>query len=417
MKKWAFLLALAAAFVGVAAAKEPLAVLPFTGGMGGDGETIAELLSYTREINEVFVPIPRTSIARAISNEQSFQTSTGMTDPNTIAAIGKQVGAKYVIAGNITELGNRNLLVVSILKIDDLRQIAGTILTYTAIEEIQDELPAMARNIIRMAQNEKAALTKLAVVPVEMGSNVDARVADTLAQILSVFIIRSGKYSVYPRTANLIQVQKEYDTQLSGITADESLVDMGRGDNPLLVLAVAARQLGSKNMFNAGIYNLESGKQEIGKSEDYTTLNDGIQVMEKLARELTGVDGNFLFTEERRALAKGAQFGYGAMNLALGAGSFVQGDWGGGLTLLGGYAAAAGLIAWELSLGYYDPIVGIPGGIGLGVAGVTALYGFIRPALYARNRALTGTMERINVSATTGNRGGQTIRLSYTIRF
>jgi TolB-like protein len=446
MRKWTLLLVLTALFSGMAAAKEPLAVLPFTGGTGGDGETIAELFSYTPELNEVFVPIPRTSITRAIGNEQSFQASTGMTDPDTIAAIGRQVGAKYVVAGNITKLGNRNLLVISILKIDDLRQIAGDMRTYTEIEEIQDELSAMARNITRAAKSTTDRLAKLSVVPVEMGGNVDSQVADTLAQILSIFIIRSGKYSVYPRTATLEQVQREYDTQLSGVTADESLVDMGRGDNPRLVLAVAARKLGAQNMFNASIINLESGVQESGDSVNYTSLNNGIQVMENLARALTGVSGTLMpagemdilsneayketiketarrtpsgsgVTNKRSPSFGGAVLGYGALNMALGLGSFIQRDWGGALALLGGYGVAAGLIVWEFSLDYYDPMVGIPGGIGLGVAGVAAIYGFIRPALYARSRALTGIMDNINVSATAGSRGGQRIGLSYTVKF
>jgi TolB-like protein len=124
---------------GAAAAKDVLAILPFTGGEGGEGETIAELFSFAPALNDAFDPIPRTSIARAVSNEQKFQMDAGMTNPDTIAAIGRQLGAKYVVTGSIAKLGNRNLLLISILKIDDLRQIAGDLLTYTMIEEIQDK--------------------------------------------------------------------------------------------------------------------------------------------------------------------------------------------------------------------------------------------------------------------------------------
>ena len=72
---------------GGAFARDTLAVLPFTGGTTEDGETIAELFSFSSELNGVFAPIPRTSISQAISREQKFQTSAGMTDPYTIAAI------------------------------------------------------------------------------------------------------------------------------------------------------------------------------------------------------------------------------------------------------------------------------------------------------------------------------------------
>jgi len=72
------LLAAQAAF-----AKDNLAILPFTGGRGEEGETIAELFSFEPRLNEVFNPIPRTTIAQAVSSEQNFQSGTGLTDADT----------------------------------------------------------------------------------------------------------------------------------------------------------------------------------------------------------------------------------------------------------------------------------------------------------------------------------------------
>jgi TolB-like protein len=429
------LLAFLCAALGAApvAAKDNLAILPFTGGSRGEGETIAELFSFNSELNSVFSPIPRTSIARAISNEQSFQAGAGMTDPDTIAAIGKQLGANFVVAGNITKLGNSNLLIISILKIDELRQIAGDLQVYAQIEEIQGKLPDMARNIIAAAQINPPKLDKLAVVPVELGGNIDSRVADTLAQILSINLIRSGKYLVYPRTATLEQVQTEYDTQLSGVTADENMVDMGKGENPQFVLSVVARRLGNQNMFNASIINLESGVQERGGSVNYNTLDDGIQIMEDLAGELTGGALSFIDALMKEAIASsatpttvsnsdakksgrksgGAVFGYGMLNLALGLGSFVQGDPGGGILTLLSYGAAAGLIFWDLTMAYEDGLAGIPGTVGLGVGGFAVIYGFIRPAVFNRSRALAEIVDGINVAPAPGGR----VLLSYTLKF
>ncbi|MDR1099075.1 MAG: penicillin-binding protein activator LpoB, partial [Treponema sp.] len=151
MKK-KLVLCLCALACAAATAQENLAILPFTGATTGEGETIAELFSFNRELNQVFSVIPRTTINQAIGAEQKFQAGAGMTDPDTIAAIGKQIGANYVVAGDIARLGNLNLLIISILKIDELRQIAGDIQTYARIEEIQDKLPGMARNIIAAAR-------------------------------------------------------------------------------------------------------------------------------------------------------------------------------------------------------------------------------------------------------------------------
>jgi hypothetical protein len=176
-----------------------------------------------------------------------------------------------------------------------------------------------------------------------------------------------------------------------------------------LVLSVRAGWLGNLNVFNASVINLETGVQVIGGSVNYTTLNDGIRAMETLVQELTGVK---VAAVSRSA---GAIAGYGALNLAAGLGSFVQRDWAGGVTLLAGYGAAAGLLGWEMSLKYDDALAGVPGMIGIGVAGLTAVYGFIRPALYERNRRLTGIADRVELAPVPGD--GEALRLSYTLRF
>jgi hypothetical protein len=168
-------------------------------------------------------------------------------------------------------------------------------------------------------------------------------------------------------------------------------------------------------MFNASIINLETGVQVVGGSVNYTTLDEGIRAMGTLSRELTGVSGDM--GEAAGAKSGGAVFGYGALNLAAGLGSFIQRDWVGGITLLAGYGAAAGLIVWDLSLKYEDTLAGIPGGVGIGVAGVTVLYGFIRPIVYQRNRRLAGIADRIDLAVVLGERGGEAVRLSYTLRF
>ena len=443
MKRIVAAIVCAVVFSAALAAKDTLAVLPFSGGLGEEGETVAELFSFSRELNEVFVPIPRTSISRAISNEQKFQTSAGMTDPDTIASIGKQLSAKYVVAGSIAELGNRKLLIISILKIDDLRQVTGDIQTYARIEEIQDKLPAMARNIISAVEIDSSGFEKLAVLPVTLsGGNIDSRVADTLAQILSINLIRSGKYAVYPRTTTLEQVQEEYKTQLSDAVVDENVVDIGKADNPQLVLSVAARRLGSRNMFNASLINLVSAAQELGLSVNYDTLNDGITMMESLARALSGVSTEIApeisampdtsalpeinvrdTSAQPEPTAKpawssgGAAFGYGVLNLALGLGSFIQGDVGGGVLTLLSYGVAAGLVFWDLSLDYHDEMAGIPCAVGLGVAGFAVLYGFIRPVVFNNNRPLAELMDGARVAVSSWGRGGAAIRLSYTLKF
>ncbi|MDR3114140.1 MAG: hypothetical protein LBU25_01305 [Treponema sp.] len=278
-----FVLALTAA----AAAKETLAILPFTGGQEEEGETIAELFSFQRDLTALFSPVPRTSITRAIRSEQGFQMESGMTDPDTIASLGKQLGATYVVAGTIAKLGDQNALIIAILHTETLRQIAGDIGTYRTIEEIDEKLPAMARNIAAAVQGDTSSLPLLALPPVRLSGGADSREADALAQILGVHLIRSGKYRVYPRTKSLEQVQEEYGHQFNGDTADEYLPDIGKAGKPRLVLSVTARRLGSRSMFNAVVINLETGIQEAGDTVNYQSLSDGIEAMEDLALKLT----------------------------------------------------------------------------------------------------------------------------------
>jgi TolB-like protein len=417
------------------AAQDTLAVFPFSGGADQDGEAVAELFSFSKELSETFTVIPRTSISRAINSEQQFQLGAGMTDPDTIAAIGQQLGAKYVVTGNIAKLGNRNLLIISILKIDDLRQVAGDIQTYGRIEEVQDKLPTMARNIINAIQLDSSQFEKLAVLPVTLGSSdIDERVADTLAQILSINLIRSGKYAVYPRTATLEQVQAEYSTQLSGAVADENIVDMGKADNPRIVLSVAARWLGTRKMFNASIISLESGAQLVGEFENYDSLDDGIAAIENLTRKLTGIStiGSGLSVPSQPAatpapaaptvapvkrFSDGAMMGYGLLNLVPGLGSLIQGDGGGAGIILLTRLAPVGLILWEVALDYDDPLAGIPGFLGLASFGFSVVYGFMRPFVYNNNQQLAEIMDGVRLAVAPDERGGAAVRLSYSLKF
>jgi TolB-like protein len=289
-KKYLVAALFAVFFCTAAMAKEKLAVLPFSGGTGDEGETIAELFSFSPDITAVFDPVPRTSISDAIAREQIFQYESGMTDPDTVGALGRQLGAKFIVSGMITALGRQKLLIIAILDVQTLRQVAGNYQAYSNIGEIRRFLPAMAKNIAkRVAAND--SLPRLAVVPVMIRGGADAKSADALAQILAINIIKNGKYAVYPRTSNLEQVQAEYQNQFSGIIDDVELPNIGYGVNPELVLSVTARKLGSDTMFNAAVINLRGGFQERGSSTDYTGLEDGIRAMENLARELSGLKG------------------------------------------------------------------------------------------------------------------------------
>jgi hypothetical protein len=105
---------------------------------------------------------------------------------------------------------------------------------------------------------------------------------------------------------------------------------------------------------------------------------------------------------------------YGFMNIAFGLGSYLQGDTAGGVIVTGGYAAAIGLIAWELvGLSRGDSLAGVPGPIGVGVAVATAVFGFIKPNLYIKNTRMASVMDRVSITAVSAERGVNVIGISY----
>jgi TolB-like protein len=269
-----------------------IAILPFSGGSADEREGIAELFSGTREMMGSFGVIPRTTIINAVQQEQAFQALSGMTNADTIAKLGNQFGADYVVAGSITSLGSRHLLIVSIIKIDVIQQVAGDFLVYDTLDALNNNetlVNTMAANLVKMLRNTKDGLDKLALLPVQFAGGANAQEGDALAQLLAIYLLRGGKYAVYPRTKTLEQVQSEYETQLSsGVTRVDEVVIAGKAVNPPYVLSVVSRKIGSGTRFNASIIELEEGLQINAGNEQYANLSDGINAMELLARELSG---------------------------------------------------------------------------------------------------------------------------------
>jgi TolB-like protein len=274
-----------------AQAKPRLAILPFTGGTGGDGETIAMLFSYERELSNVFTIIPRTSSIEAIMREQQFQRSSGLTDSDTIARLGRQYNADYVVAGHIQTLGASKLVLITVIHVESLRQIAGDYKEYTDIEEVQAMIPGMAQQIAVASRTSGTSLPQLAVLPFATPAGVDQRDAEVLAQLLAVEIANSGKYAVLPRTATIQSVMAEHEIQRSGITDANNIKVIGQALNAQYVLAGSVRSLGRTNLFTAEIINIENASQLTGDYVNYRTMDDGLNLMAELGTKLTGVAG------------------------------------------------------------------------------------------------------------------------------
>jgi hypothetical protein len=214
--------------------------------------------------------------------------SLSAVDLQSGITLGKQLDARYVVYGSITSLSNKKLLLVSMVDTENLHQIAGDIQTYTACEELEDKAAAAARNIAdALNKTDWLSMQQLVVTPVR--ALTDATIydeADTLAQILTVYLVKSGKYAVYQSSYTLEQVQNEYDRP-SKAPAARHQPPIDRENKPR-ALSFRVRSLSGQVTLSAMITDLESGLQEQAKSLNYHSLDDGMPSIERLALRFTG---------------------------------------------------------------------------------------------------------------------------------
>jgi hypothetical protein len=143
--------------------------------------------------------------------------------------------------------------------------------------------------------------------------------------------------------------------------------------------------------------------------------------------------GNAYFDENAQAASRGehpvyitsppshaqstAAVKYSFMNLALGLGSYLQGDIPGGVIITSGYAAAIGLIVWEVSLTRADAIAGYVGPVGIGFGAAALVFGFVKPFLFKGHDRLSLAGDGFDIALTFDEWGKNAIALMYTKKF
>jgi TolB-like protein len=222
--------------------------------------------------------------------EQQFQRS-GLTDSDTIADLGKQLNADYVLAGHITVLGgDRKLLLITIIDVEELQQIAGDYREYQRIENVIDMMPDMAKRIADAVGRSTSNLPRLAVLPFNvLSSGMDQGDAELLAQLLATELVNSGAYAVFPRTRAIEKVMEEHHIERSGMTEVESIKVIGEAVNVQYVLSANVRRLGEDNYFSASVLHIVEASQGQGTREKYRDVTDGLTLMPRIARTLAGI--------------------------------------------------------------------------------------------------------------------------------
>jgi hypothetical protein len=264
--------------------KKRLAILPFSGGQGQDGETISILLSNQRVLLDTFTVQPRNSAIDKIMGEQRYQRQSGLINSDAISEIGKLNTADLVVSGFITKLSDQNLVLISIIDVTEVQQIAGVYQTYRSIEEIRGLLPGLAQRLAENSRRNYNNLPSLAVPSFSVPKNVNANDAMVLAQVLATEIVSLGKYAVFPRNSSVDDVLKEHQFQRSGQTA--SAVSLGTSKRIEFILSSNVMSLGKSNLFGSQIINLERGDVISGADREYQDMAHGLN--KNLMREIAG---------------------------------------------------------------------------------------------------------------------------------
>jgi TolB-like protein len=250
--------------------------------------------------------------------------------------------------------------------------------------------------------------SKIAVLNFTGGSD---RLSTYVIEELNSAVVNGRLITAVDR-AQLDLVRQEMNFQMSGEVSDESAQEIGKMLGAQYIVSGSIDNIGNTYRFRISAIEVESAAIQVSYSAN-------IQNDQMLA-VLMGTSESAPNPNTHQGLSTGGKIGTGFMNIAFGLGSFTTGDWAGGLTILGGYVVAGGLIAVEVgALSYDNALVGVPGNIGLGVAGVALLYGFIRPFLYQQNvaTALLNVLDGVNVAVFPDSTGVRAVRMTYTKSF
>jgi len=220
---------------------------------------------------------------------------------------------------------------------------------------------------------------------------------------LTAYLVDSGNLKVIDRK-EIDLIRAEQNFQYSGDVDDASMVSLGRMLGAQSIVSGSLTEIDNTYRIVVRVLNVQTAAVEV---QYRTAIISDRTVKSLLNIEKTG----------------GEKIGTGALNILFGLGSYLEGDIAGGLTITGGYALAAGLIIVEVTaLDWDSPAVNIPGTIGLGVAGLSLVYGFARPFIYNRSPKLAAVMDntQFKIVQLPGNHDGlnpMAFQMSYSIKF
>ena len=261
--------------------------------------------------------------------------------------------------------------------------------------------------IYHSAQQIQDGLEKGAKIIVYQFQSQNNRISDYVLKELFNLLVNSRNFTVLDRSAQEV-INAELDFQFNqsaGMISDDSLASLTRRIGAQAIVTGSLDDTGSEYRFRMRV---------IGTETTAAIASYAISVNKN--------DKRIAALSNRRP-DTGQKIGTGAMNILLGLGSYLERDFSGGITLTAGYVVAAGLVVIEAAaLDWDSPAVGVPVTIGVGIAGVTLVYGFARPFIFNYSPQLAAVMDNTRPGIVLTSDNGATDRdygfqIAYTFRF
>ena len=285
-----------------------------------------------------------------------------------------------------------------------IKQI-GAFLTIllTIISNLNGQTPvSLDRAIQNCAEEIESVLMQNAIVAVLSFSSRAKPFSDYVLYEMMTSLQKSKKITLVERE-RLDLVLQEQNFQASGHVSDSSAQFIGQLIGATSIVTGSIEDVGRYYRIRFRAIDVESGAIQALSAEDVRKDN-------RIA---------FLMNDRSKERGNWAEpLTYGALNIVLGLGSHLQGDRNSSRIIMGGYALATGLIVWELAgLSYDDAIAGIPGTIGLGLAGATMIFGFVKPFFFNKNPAFATIIDRVNVTPVYSGRQINAFQITYSYNF
>jgi len=266
------------------------------------------------------------------------------------------------------------------------------------------------RAIEEAAKDMDARITAKAKIALINFNSPSILFSDYVLDELTANLVNSGHLIVVDRK-EIDLIRGELNFQYSGDVDDNSMQELGRMLGAQSIASGSLTDIGGVYRIVIRVLNVQTAAVEV---QYRTNIVNDSKVKALLGETLK---------PSKKPATTGQKIGAGTLNILLGLGSYIEGDVIGGITLTAGYAVAAGLMVIEaVALDWDSPAVGVPATIGFGAAGVTLVYGFVRPFVYNRSPQLAAVMDNTHpgIVLTADKSGGNHnagFQLTYNIKF